>query len=401
MKKFILDFLEFKKSQLISGDKNYLKFSKENFKLKTVEIKNKKLALELEKECDKLGRFLTYSEFLNIDQFGEYGYHKSHKDHGMTGVSNRWPEAIVKLLAKYQIYNMIEFGPGNGKLALKTVKKANERGIKIKWSGVEIIDSFRREIKENFKKHNLYYNLNFISDTLTEIKIQDKSAAVLSYSLDSIPPDIFLNIRDSTFPTHMLGITVKNGILKEILLDKSLLKRKNITLKKGVYQKNNGVKVNLNNWNLKPYQRLFLSTLALENLIGLVNALPEKSLILIIDEFRVSPPFWEFNHLGVPRDLNTYRRDRFDLDNLYATSGENLLYYPFYYFSFLNILKQLELDVLKNDEEEKMANEISGKKSKRGKPSLTYSILAIKKIKINKNKIDYFLPNEINYKDKL
>jgi hypothetical protein len=82
--KYFLNYLQYKLSGIIAGRNNYEDWKIKNYSLKKATIKNKQLSEELEIACQKSGGFLTYAEYLQIDQFGQNGYHANYKDHGIT-----------------------------------------------------------------------------------------------------------------------------------------------------------------------------------------------------------------------------------------------------------------------------------------------------------------------------
>src|SRR3990167_6570639 len=96
LSKYIIDYLQFKLSLLIGGRKNYEEWRTKNYSLKQAQLKNKKLAEEIESLSKKSGP-LTYEEFLLLDQFGKNGYHAISHDHGITPTHNHWGKALSYL----------------------------------------------------------------------------------------------------------------------------------------------------------------------------------------------------------------------------------------------------------------------------------------------------------------
>lgn len=131
MRKFILNYLQYLLSRLIAGRKNYELWKKENYSLKTAKIKDKKLAKELEDEYSQKGGFLTFAEYLQIDQFGKNGYHANHALHGETNAHKHWAKAVVCLCLEKDFEKIVEFGPGEGKLALEVIKLAQKMAKEI------------------------------------------------------------------------------------------------------------------------------------------------------------------------------------------------------------------------------------------------------------------------------
>lgn len=383
MRKFILNYLQYLLSRLIAGRKNYELWKKENYSLKTAKIKNKKLAKELEDECSQKEGFLTFAEYLQIDQFGKNGYHANHALHGETNAHKHWVKAVVCLCLEKDFNQIVEFGPGEGKLALEVIKLAKKKGKKIIWSGIEINENLKARIKQNFQKENLKDNLKEIVSDSSKLALDQKCLFIFSYSLDSVPPEIFINLEEEkTFPNALLGITVKDQILTEIVLNKDLLKRKNLFLENGIFKKTDGNLFDLSMWQLFPNQRAYLPVNSFSAFIEFANKASRDSLFLIIDEFLESALPWETNHLCLPKNLLLHQRICQNLKKAYEESGENLLYYPTYYYTFFKFLNSLGFQSIQAEIEQKMAKEITKERWFALKIFYrTYSFLASKKTK--------------------
>ena len=377
LKKYILDYFNYKFTSLFGGIKNYEDWRAKNYALKKVEIRNKELALEMENDCAKNGGFLTYAEFLQIDQFGAWGYHSKHKDHGITDTHSRWGKAIATLLKEQGIHHVIEFGPGAGHLAIELLKEARKKGLEIKWSGIEIDQGLQAEIRRRFEKNGFEKNLQELVLSLKNIKIKEKSLVVFSYSLDSVPPQVFLNTgKQKKYPDSILGIKVKNGILEEVVLDNTILGKKGIYFEDGIYSEDNGTKFDMTSCKLFPYQRAYIPTAAFSTLKAFTDRFL-NSFFVIIDEFRGPTFSWSREHLCLPRDLHKYKRELADLEKAYRLAGENLLYYPTYFLTLYKFIHNLGFRSIKYEIEQKMAKDLAGDRwvSLKGQ-FLTYSFLA-------------------------
>jgi len=361
LQKYFKDFLSYKFSQFISGRKNYSAWKSKNYSLRKVTLKNALLAKELEKTCSEKGGILTYSEFIEIDQFGKYGYHATHTDHGMTNVGKRWPDAIIALCKKNNISDVVELGPGTGDVAIELQKIARKQNLKIYWSGVEKNEELCDIIRKRFEKNNFTQYLKKITTDLSKISLSRKSIFLLSYILDSIPPEILVNTSSkSAFPNAMIGITVKDGVLEEHILSIDELKKKNISFHNGII-KYKGLQFDLHSWNLYPMQRAYIPLQALITFTTCIEKTTDDSLIVIIDEFRPPPNSWETNHLCLPRDLHTFTRDITNLEKAYQDAGKTLYYFPMYFDLFYKVLPSFGFRSIKYDIEQKISQELAGK----------------------------------------
>lgn len=361
--KYILSFFDYKISRLIAGRKNYETWKKNNYSLRKVKIENSQLAKEMELSCAEKDGFLTFSEYLQIDQFGENGFHSAHSEHGITTTHRHWANALTSL-CKSKGYNyIVEFGPGGGDLAIETVKKAKKLDLNLLWSGIEINSNLVKKIKERFKKEKLERNLKEIVGSQKEIKLNKKCIFVFSYSLDSIPTEIFVNTSDQrSYPDGVIGIKVKDQILEEFVLNKAQIKKRSMALKNGIFKDSFGNKFDLKDWRLFKNQRLYLPVNSLSVFWEFVKRSPKESTFLVIDEFRGSIHPLETSHLCLPKDLYLYKKDCDNFEKCYRESGKNLFYYPVYFNTFLEFIKSFGFGLIKYDIEEKLAKEVSNKR---------------------------------------
>lgn len=331
--------------------------------LKTARIQNQQLALELENACTKNGGFLTYAQYLQIEQFGKNGYHSTHKKYGMTEVHKRWPKALTKLCMTNKLEEIIEFGPGEGQLALQTLLEHNKHQTKnIVWTGVEIDTKLQSIIRKKFKINSVEKQLKKLVSSVNGIDFSKKALIIFPYVLDSIAPEIFVNTTPrKTFPNAIIGITVKNSVLQEIMLTPEQLKTKGLALQNGIVT-TSGHRFDLKTWTLFKGQRAYIPISAFALFATVAQKAKEGSVFLIIDEFRQSPLPWESGHLCLPKKLYTRDRESKNIEKHYKTAGENLFYYPTYSHTFFNFLSQLGFTTIQDEVEQKLANQIIGKR---------------------------------------
>lgn len=357
----LLYFLPRLSFNLLAGRKNYNDWKKQNYSLRKVTLNNKKLALELEEACRKDG-FLTFAEFAQIEQFGENGYHNHHFFHGMTTTYAEWGKTLTLVCNEQDISNVVEFGCGDAKLALSLLKTARKQDVNLSWNGIEINPKLQEKVLKKFEKEGFSKNNISIRSNVTNMKIQRKSLAPFSYSLDSVPPQILLNTtQPGNFPNSLIGIQVKNCILTEIILDNTLLAKKHLSLKNGIYRNEKGQEFNLRSWKLHPYQRAFIPLNAFSVLKTISDKLPSQSVIAIIDEVQPPPPIWETNHLAVPKNLNI-SKDCKNLETFYKQAGERLLYYTTYLETITSMLSQLGFSQVEYDIEARLAKKLRKEK---------------------------------------
>lgn len=260
-------------------------------------------------QCHKFGGILTLSQFLDRAQYGKFGYHETHSRHGKTDTYRRWGEPIVKLCAVYNISNVLEIGYGDGELGREILKNSQTQ---ISWTGLER------------------------GDKIEKVKIENKTLVLFSYCLDSFSPECFVNDK-------MIGISVKNGILQEVLLDPAK------------------IDPHISFPRLLHNQRLYFSLQAYNYVIKIVKKLPRGSAMLFIEELRPPAEPLDPHFSGIPRDLYAGSKDCLDIVKFYIQAGEKLYYYPLYRENFLRFIKTIGLKIEKFGPENKVANEISNK----------------------------------------
>lgn len=370
LKKFLQDYISYRFSHLLGG-KTYTSWANETLVLhKHIPIKNRALAKELEDACQKKG-FLTYAEFLTIDQFGQHGYHMTHKEHGMTDVRSRWPEALAALCIEKNISHIVEFGPGNGVVGVKTLLEARKQKKKLFWSGVELNTGLQQQTKKLFAKYRLQSQLQELVSSLTMLHLTEKCLFVFSYSLDNLIPDVFINTKHEIgAPDAMIGITVKDGCLSEVVIDK-------VTPLQG-YTFAQHVQLNY-------MQRIYVPLEAYRILKATVHMIPKDSQILIIDEFREQTHKQTY-HYGLPRDLETFSRDILDFTKFYTTAGSSLLYFPLFLEPLIGFLSQLGFSLEEKSGEHKLAYRLAGRNTPYPKNPRTFALLTTPKKATIQNK---------------
>lgn len=354
--RYYLSFLFSKFPKLIVG-RNYKKWKEELYSLKSVRIKNSKLAKEIETVSRNNSGILTYSELLFVDQFGKNGFHATHHEHGITNTHKSWAKAIVKLCKEKGYKQVVEVGSGEGHLAIDSVKEAEKENFHLFWNCVEINKGLHGVIASKFRKEKLEENLSAIASSTLELKKNKKCLVIYSYVLDSIAPDIFINTTSSRkYPNAMLGMVIKDGILTEQVISSEVLKKKGISLTSGkiVYK---GFSFDLSSWKLFTGQRAYIPLSAFYQLAQAAYHFSSDSLFLIIDELRARPTPFEVRHLSVPRDLLGYMRD-LEARKGYRDAGKYLYYFPFYYHSLEGFLQSLGFKSIESEIEEKMAKDI-------------------------------------------
>jgi hypothetical protein len=381
--KYLQGFIQFHLKHLIAGGKEESARIKEYYSLKTVVLKNKKLAVELEEACKKNNGVLTFAEYLEIDQFGKNGYHANNSYHGEQETYKRWTEALVRYSIDNKIFNIIDFGPGNGDLGIYALKYGKSIKTKLIWSGIEINKGLRITIEKKFKKEKLTSQLQYLTSTPDGLPINQKSTMVFSYSLDNLPPEMLVNTAKSrSFPTAMLGVTISKNILKEVILTNEQLQKKGISLKNGIFTDNKKQTFDLTAWKLNPFQRACIPLSATTTLTSFTKRLPKNSIVLIIDEFSIDPYYPHSKHLNIPKDLNAYYRYFENLNDLYKTSGNNLLYFPTYANCYLNALRSLGYSKINLGFENEMANKLAKNRTLKPTRGICLAITGIKRFPI-------------------
>ena len=378
--KYLQGFIKFYLNHLIAGSKGEASRIHGYYSLKTAVLKNKKLAAELEDACRKNSGALTFAEYLSIDQFGTHGYHTNSKYHGEQRSYEFWAEALVRHCVNNNISNIIDFGPGNGNLGIHALKYGNKIKKTFTWSGIEINKDLRKVIKEGFQKEKLIFQLKYLVSSLDKLPVNQKSATVFSYSLDNLSPEMLINTtRDISFPTAIMGVTISGNVLHETIFTNDQLRKKGVHLKNGIFTDNRGQSFDITAWKLKPLQRACIPLPAATILTSLTKRLVNGSSILIIDEFS-SDPYYVYNkHLNIPKDLTAYYRHFEDLNDLYRTSGDSLLYFPTYANAYLKILKSLGFSGIDIGFQDEIVNKLAENKIKKPSKGLCLAITGIKK----------------------
>ncbi|MBI2033030.1 MAG: hypothetical protein HYT10_01020 [Candidatus Levybacteria bacterium] len=371
------NYLEYKLSTLFAGKKYYEDWKIKNYHLRKAVIKNKLLAKELETACQKNGGILTYNEFIAIDQFGKNGYHATHGYHGITGSHKHWAQAVFKLAQKKGYSYIVEVGSADGSLAIDSITQALKSDYPLFWTCVEINASLQKETIKRFKQKNLTPYLKQTTTIIDNVRFSKPCIGIFSYTLDSIAPEILWNSKKGQHtPDTILGITVKNGLLEEIILTKKQLSEKGISLTNGIYTDSKGIQFDIRSWNLYKGQRAYLSLPAFSLLASFIRKIPLGSMLLIIDEFRPPPAPWHTNHFLFPKDLLMYKRECENIEKTYEYAGEQLFYFPSYLTTTEKLIQSLGCNVEQTDTEQKLAHDLSGRRwLKRPKMYFTYALL--------------------------
>jgi len=378
--KYLQGLLHFHLKHLIAGSNDEFTTISGHYSLKTTTLKKEKLAAELESACQKNNGALTFAEYLAIDQFGTNGYHSNNKYHGEQKKSKYWGEALAKYCIDNNIFNIIDFGPGNGDLGIYALKYGNRIKKEFSWNGIEINENLRTTIEKKFKKEKLISQLRHLTSRLDDLPIDRKSAVIFSFSLDNLPPEMLINTaKKLSFPTAVLGITIHKNILQEVILTNEQLKQKNISLKNGIFTDSKKQSFDLSAWKLSYLQRACVPLQAATTLTSFTKRLAKGSVILIIDEFSPIPYHAHNKHLNFPKDLMAYWRYFEDMNELYKTSGNNLLYFPTYADSYLKVLKSLGYSNIELEFENEMLNKLAKNTILKPTRNLCMAITGVKK----------------------
>lgn len=341
----------------------YYTYKKEIKLASKIKIKNKLLYTELELECRKREGILTYGEYLTIDQFGKQGYYHKSIFHGKTDIDKRWGSSLAKYCQDLGYETMIEFGCGTAELGVATVKAYKELTKKqLKWIGVEIDTSIHKKIIENFSSKNMQNSILKIAASIEDLLPEDTILIVFPYSLDNIPPEVFINTSSvSSYPDALLGIIVENGMLSEVIIPPKILKKKGVELANGFYKKNKFM-LNLSSWKLRKGQRAYIPTDSFITLYQYAKSFGTNSTFIIVDEFKKEPWSFSLDNIGVPKSLYENNLIGYDRTRYYRESGKHNLYYPLYkdtLFQFLRIIgfQSIELEI-----EQKKAAQLQRKK---------------------------------------
>jgi hypothetical protein len=349
-------------SRFSLGKDWYYTYKKEIKLASNIKIQNKLLYQGLEQECKKRDGVLTYAEYLTIDQFGKNGYYSTSKHHGKTDVEKRWDGALANYCKQQNYDTIIEFGCGTGELGVATAKAYKQLlKKKLKWIGVEIDESIHARILKNFESQNMQDSVEKIVATLDEIPNQQRALSLFPYSLDNIPPQVFLNTTSATsYPDALLGITVKNGAISEIVIPSEILQKKGIQLKNGFFTQNNRT-CDLTAWKLRKGRRAYISTDAYITMHNFAKKFGNKTTFIIIDEFRKEPWFFNLENLGIPKSLHEHNLTCTDITRYYRESGKHNLYYPLYKDGLVQFLNMLGFRSVEYEVEQKKANQLRNK----------------------------------------
>lgn len=356
MIKIVLDYFH-------TGKSLYNLLIHRNFFAK-VKIKNKKLAGELQNECDKREGILTYSEYVQIEQCGGYGYLANYEKKGLTNVGSRWGEALANFCISNNFKSIIEFGCGNGDLGIEIIKaSAKKSGDDIHWTGIEINSSLHKIIKSKFEQEKIKDKLFTIVSTIDNIKFNTKAVVIFPYSLDSIAPEIFVcSNTDINYPDSMVGIKIQNGILSEEIISQAILEKKKIFFEKGVFKNATGMTYDLNKFKLRKGQRVYLPVNAFDIFMEYVQKMPKENIFFIIDEFRRDNNFGNFGITEAPKSLYENGEDCVDIARYYREAGKHYCYYPVYTGMFYKFLHQAGFRSIIFKTEQEAATEMTGKR---------------------------------------
>lgn len=339
--KFLSSFLSYKLHHLIAG--TTIKPTIFPELITNVKIKNKKLAEELENACKNNNGYLTYAEFSHISQYGTYGYHKTHNHHGMTDTYRRWGDSLVKLCKEKQYHDIVELGCGNGRLGVETIRFANTINYNLTWHGIDISKELLIETKKRFQREKIDKNLGQLVTDIQLLSLTNPFLFVCSYSLDSIPPEVFINTRNSlSYPNAIIGIQITKGMLSEVILPKNILAKKNISMHNGIFTFT-GTDFDISSWKLEKNQRMYIPIQSFLTLKKSSEKIPKNSTITIIDEFCPAAYSWKIKHIASPQDLDKYDpvRECLNPEVLYKDAGNMLLYYPFFLSAYISALFSL------------------------------------------------------------
>lgn len=327
-------------------------------------IKNKKLYEDLKKACDSNYGVLTYAEYLHIDQFSKNGFYATNKKHGKTDIEKRWGLALSNYCQIQGFTTVIEFGCGTGELGIATVKAYKKSTNKnLSWIGVELDSSIHTKIFDNFAAQNLTGSVEKIVTSLDALQAykNDSVLLVFPYSLDNIPPQIFISTRcETTCADSLIGIRVHDGMVSEEIIPPDIVQKKGILFKNG-YFKQGAKSYNISNWKLRRGQRAYISIEAFTTLYEYTLAFSDSSHCIIIDELRKEPWFFNIGTLGIPKSLYEKNLICSDRPRYYKESGKHNLYYPLYINTVLQFLHTIGYRYVDIEIEQKKASELNKK----------------------------------------
>ena len=324
-------------------------------RLKEWTIKDRNLATQLEQAAADRGGFLTYSELWDITQHGEYGFHANHDKHGAQTTYNRWAHPIAKICGESGINQVVEFGSGDGSLGVEIAKAAQSRGVNLDWSGIEIVDVLKERTYEQFEEQQVLGHLRGIFDSIQQIPQGTTGFYVFSYSLDSIPPEVFISLNDRFRVTHMLGYEIEGSTIKEIILDDEQLKSTGFDINDTVLSTPNGTEYDLENWRIAPGNRSYIPVHSMELLTQVYEQAGEGSHFLIVDEFFPKPASFNVETCWVKDNVSPPNRDYSTFD-----MHRSLLYHTFQLNTLNQVLLNLGFETIRYDEENRYAANLIG-----------------------------------------
>ena len=349
-------------SRISRGKEWYHTYRKEINLASNITVKNKQLYEELEQAAKQQDGVLTYAEYLQIDQFGKNGYYVTSKKHGKTDIENRWGDAIVNYCKKFNLETIIEFGCGTGELGVATAKAYKKlTKKKLMWIGVEIDTKIHTKIFDNFKSQQMQDSVKQLVTTLDEVPKQQNALIIFPYSLDNMPPQVFVNTNSvASYPDSLLGITLANGKLSEVIIPQEMMRRKGLKLENGLFTQDIYT-CKLSSWKLRKGQRAYIPIDSYITVNNYTKKFGNETTMLIIDEFRKEPWFFNIENLGTPKSLYEHNLICNDRTRYYRESGRHNLYYPLYRDSVLHFLNAIGFQSITYDIEQKKAAELRGK----------------------------------------
>jgi hypothetical protein len=349
-------------SRFLGGEK-YHTWKDSYYSLKHIPIPKLAFFEELKKELKKQKDIFTFSEYLQFDQFSKHGYHAKHTSHGLQPTSNKeWSQTLASLCIKDNIEHVVDFGCGDGRLGVLLVNEARKQGKNLTWTGIELNQALHKRIYELFALYKLEKNISQVVTTLEEAHSQKNTLLIFSFSLDSVPPECFINpLAQQSVPSALLGLHIKDTFLEEVLLSNEQLKAKKMSLQKGLFTDQNGRTFDLTQWALYPYQRAYIPVKAFSILEDCIAKYPHSQ-ILIVDEFSGLQPDDFYAHISPPFNLEAYKRPYVDTKNIYNESGKNLYYYPCYMSTMVSFLRSKGFQTVRYDIEPKMIRKLKGEK---------------------------------------
>ncbi len=365
------------RNHLSLGIDLYTNFKKEIKLISNISLENSNLATELEDACKNNNGILTYEEFMMIDQFGKNGFYATSKHHGQTDIDTRWGSALAQYFYTNAYTTIIEFGCGTGELGIATAKTYKKLAKKnLNWIGVEIDKNIHKLIFKNFKNNSVQDAVVAIVESIDDLPNLQNALIVFPYSLDNIPPHVFLHTKsNTTYPDALLGIKVENNKLSEVIITPALLKKKGLTLENGLFSQNNCT-FKLSGWKLRRGQRTYISTNAFATLSTIAQKCNNATL-LIIDEYRKAPWSFSLTNLGTPKSLYEKNLLCHDRKRYYQQSGQHNFYFPLYKETLFKFLSTIGYRSITVDIEQKLAADLTKKHWVGiGKSYTTYAFIA-------------------------